>query len=59
MARCSVCEEMVDTDEDVNFYDLSYTTKSGYDGHCENCREDIIDRMSNAQQEAYEKQIYG
>jgi hypothetical protein len=59
MDKCTDCGAIVDTDDDCNFYDFDYTTKKKYGGHCESCRDDIYDQMTEAQQAEHEKRIYG
>lgn len=59
MDRCTKCSDIVDTDFDCSFYDFDYTTPKGYGGHCEPCRDDIYEAMTEAQQTEHEKRIYG
>lgn len=59
MARCSECERLVDTDDDCQFYDFSYRSQSGFEGHCEHCRDDLYTDMTEAQQAEHERRIYG
>ena len=56
---CTTCGDLVDTDDFPEFYDFSYTIKKGYGGHCESCRDDIYDAMTEAQQAEHEKRTYG
>ena len=59
MASCIHCGHFVDTDNEPEFYDFNYKTISGYGGHCENCRDEIYEAMTEAEQAAHEKKIYG
>lgn len=59
MASCISCGDFVDTDDFPEFYDFIYKTKTGYDGHCGSCQDTIRERMSPAQESAYEQRIYG
>lgn len=59
MATCRVCASFVDTDEEPEFFDFTYTTANGYGGHCESCRNEIYDAMSEAEQAEHERRTYG
>lgn len=59
MDRCTACSELADTDNDDCFYDFSYTTPTGYGGHCENCRDEILEDMTEQQQADHEKRVFG
>ena len=58
MDRCAACSSLVDTDVDCSFYDFSYKIND-MGGHCENCRDNIMQDMTEAQQDEHEKRIYG
>lgn len=58
MDRCAKCSDIVDTDFDTEFYDFAYKIND-IGGHCEYCRDKFYEEMSDAEQEAHEKRIYG
>lgn len=58
MDRCSQCGEIVDTDFDCSFYDFTYKI-NGMGGHCENCRDGFMEKMTDAEQAEHERRIYG
>ena len=58
MDRCKTCEEIIDTDFDCEFYDFSYLAND-MGGHCQSCRDNLYEQMSEAQQADHEKRLYG
>lgn len=58
MDTCKKCGEFVDTDFDCQFYDLAYKVND-MGGHCENCRDDIYENMTDAEQAEHERKTYG
>lgn len=58
MDRCTKCADLVDTDFDCEFYDFSYLVND-MGGHCEQCREDIYENLTEFEQIEHEKRTYG
>lgn len=58
MDRCCTCSDIVDTDFDDCFYDFSYKVDDR-GGHCENCRDDLYEKMTETEQALHEKRVYG
>lgn len=56
MDSCKKCGEFVDTDIDCQFYDFTYKV-NGMGGHCENCRDDFHEAMTEQQQAEHEKRV--
>jgi hypothetical protein len=58
MDRCTKCGDIVDTDFDCSFYDFTYTLPKEIGGHCVNCREAMMETMTDAQQAEHEKRVF-
>ena len=58
MDRCWKCGDLVDTDFEDQFYDLAYTIDDK-GGHCESCRERILDKMNDEEQKEHERRTHG
>lgn len=58
MDRCAKCSDIVDTDIDCCFYDFTYKI-NGMGGHCQNCRHEMYEAMTEAEQAEHEKRVYG
>lgn len=58
MDRCTKCGDPVDTDEDCQFYDFIYTLPKEDGGHCEGCRDAMLETMTETELEEHEGRIY-
>lgn len=56
MDRCAKCGNIVDTDFDTEFYDFAYKVKD-MGGHCESCRDDFQEAMTEGEQQEHEKRV--
>lgn len=59
MDRCTKCGDPVDTDFDCQFYDFTYTLPKKDGGHCERCRDNITETLTDAELAAHETRLYG